>query len=490
MMMNTTSATPSCSCLPTPSWRPPSSWWPCRAESPWTFSQLFSKSDLLPNPTFWLTIPSTTSGSELWRDRAFSRQHGWTCILVACPLVASGSREVSPPAVWAAHRCSSARCLGLETLTPGPHAPGVRLAARRVPSWLTLSDPFFFCVSTICAPRAHLAWKSMGGGRRRADRPCFAAWCCRFATSFFGVVQVPHWVGGGREGAFLRIKEPQPYCWIQWYNPINNIQCTTQKTQQRRQRRQRRPMPCELMATCYGWPRLARSERLHLPEDSRQASVRHPLASRSACCVRTDCGRKHKEPRWPAPHGLMAWTLLRGSRTARSEQWNFPEHSREQASMRDRFACRATFYTCLLDQLVDGSRGSNGGQRLTIWFLLCLVEGATSLTRSFVWCYFSLSLFWAVLLSCSSSVDGAAFPPCFCAVMFLLPVLRCPHISCGFCCLSSCLLHFLGGGARPLLGVAGLPLPLWVDKHQLGFTHVVSTPPPNWNLNFHHLDLT
>ena len=41
-----------------------SSWWSCRAGSPWTFSPLHSNTSLFPNPTFWFTIPGTTSCSE------------------------------------------------------------------------------------------------------------------------------------------------------------------------------------------------------------------------------------------------------------------------------------------------------------------------------------------------------------------------------------------------------------------------------------------
>ena len=70
MMMSTTPATHSCSNFPTHLPPPPcsrswmSSWWPCRVGSPLTFSPLHRDTTLLPDPTFWLTIRGTASGSE------------------------------------------------------------------------------------------------------------------------------------------------------------------------------------------------------------------------------------------------------------------------------------------------------------------------------------------------------------------------------------------------------------------------------------------
>ena len=76
MTMSTTQATRCCACLPMPCsqalliWT--SSWRPCRADLPLTFSLLLSKTGLTPNPTFWLT------GSELTLrlDSALVDVHG------------------------------------------------------------------------------------------------------------------------------------------------------------------------------------------------------------------------------------------------------------------------------------------------------------------------------------------------------------------------------------------------------------------------------
>ena len=72
---------PFCSCLPRPSSRLScsrafltwtSSWLPRGAGLPWTFLPMLSKTGLIPNPTFWLMIPDTLSGSELrpWSGRS------------------------------------------------------------------------------------------------------------------------------------------------------------------------------------------------------------------------------------------------------------------------------------------------------------------------------------------------------------------------------------------------------------------------------------
>ena len=72
-----------------------------------------SKTGLTQNPTLSLRIPDVTFGSECGPGRAFSRQHGWTCL----PFVARGSLESSPQTQRSRLTC----CLGgsrCETLTP------------------------------------------------------------------------------------------------------------------------------------------------------------------------------------------------------------------------------------------------------------------------------------------------------------------------------------------------------------------------------------
>ena len=82
--------------------------------------------------------------------RAFSRQHGWTCIHVDFLLLPAGLLKV-PRSVWVAHRCFSVRSLGPETLTPAHvrwrpsgSATPASVAHRHLLQFFTFCLPFFY----------------------------------------------------------------------------------------------------------------------------------------------------------------------------------------------------------------------------------------------------------------------------------------------------------------------------------------------------------
>ena len=103
----------------------------------------------------------------------------------------------------------------------------------------------------------------------------------------------------------------------------------------------------------------------------------------------------------PLTHGdCYGWP-----RTARTERLHPPERSRKLASMRDRFAVRAKFDIWLLraDQLVDEAEEATVENASRSHSLLCLVGCATQHPFSFGWCCLSSSLsYWLVLFSPSA----------------------------------------------------------------------------------------
>ena len=173
--MSTTPATPSCSCLPAPSSRPPcswtflswtSSWWPCRADFALDIFTVCS-SRLASPRTRPSRSRSRTRSLALSRGPgwAFTRQHGWTCIPVAFLLLPARLLKVhlslnapGSPVVWAAHRCSSARSC----------VRWLVAHAERPPLFLRQHDLCDSAIIVICAVKKRRDDDDTGDGNGRA----------------------------------------------------------------------------------------------------------------------------------------------------------------------------------------------------------------------------------------------------------------------------------------------------------------------------------